>query len=158
MFDCELDYRAILWIRFQNSEVCSQIQRRRHRQRGKNTTKRKKYNKEGSFKLCNMTVCIKWLCSWITIFIHTLFMTPLHVQLSIYRFKIPTFYVEIIFKKVGVSNLMRLRCFIAEYIFVSIYQRVGMYLLVWKDEKWGQYYKFSDLSEIKSEKKKYSKL
>ena len=119
------------------------------------STKRKKYKKEESFKLCYKTVCMKLLCSWITFFIHTLFMTPIHVQLSIYPFKIPTFYVDIIFKKVGVSNLMRLRCFIAEYIFVSIYQRVGMYLLVWKDEKWGQYYKFSDR---KLNQKKYSKL
>ena len=39
------------------------------------STKRKKYKREESFKLCYKTVCMKLLCSWITFFIHTLFMT-----------------------------------------------------------------------------------
>ena len=29
-------------------------------------------------------------------------------------------------------------CFIAEYIYVSIYQKVGIHLLPWKDDTWGQ--------------------
>ena len=59
------------------------------------------------------------------------------------------FYFALMFKIV--LPIKSSRCFIAEYISVSIYQKVGIYLLAWKDEKWDQCYKVVR-EDISSEK------